>query len=131
MAFIEAGLLCIMEGPNADAELVHLTIAEPVACEVYYDACSMIDRHNRCRQGTLDLEKKIQTQDWAKIFNMSHCGMCVFVALLAYKQVTKIGEDQREFYIKLSEELIDNLFDRRGRAGRERPERSTSMGPYV
>jgi hypothetical protein len=42
------------EDPNADAELVHLTIAQPQACEVYYNACGMIDRHNRCRQDDLD-----------------------------------------------------------------------------
>jgi hypothetical protein len=51
------------EDPNADAELVHQTISQLQAFEVYYNACGMIDRHNRCRQDDLDLEKKIQTQD--------------------------------------------------------------------
>jgi hypothetical protein len=116
------------EDPNAAAELVHLTIAQPEACEVYYNACSMIDRHNRCRQDDLDLEKKIQTQDWARRFNMSLFGMCVVDAWLAYKQVTSSSEDQREFYTKLSEELIDNGWDRRGR-GRDSTANSAVDSP--
>jgi hypothetical protein len=31
------------------------------------------------------LEKKIQTQDWARRFNLSLFGMCVLDAWLAYK----------------------------------------------
>jgi hypothetical protein len=50
------------EDPNADTGLVHLMIAQRMACEVYYNACSMIDRHNRCRPDNLDLDKKMQTQ---------------------------------------------------------------------
>jgi hypothetical protein len=34
---------------------------------------------------------------------------------LAYKQVTKTTKDQSEFYRKLSKELIDNTYNRRGR----------------
>jgi hypothetical protein len=49
---------------------------------------------------------------------MSLFGMCVVDAWLAYKQVTKTKEDQREFYIKLSEELVvDNRYNRSGRGG--------------
>jgi hypothetical protein len=56
----------------------------------------MIDRHkNRCRQNDVGLEKKIvQTQDWAKRFNMSLFGMCVVDGWLAYKQVTKTTDDR-------------------------------------
>jgi hypothetical protein len=103
------------EDPNAEAKLVHLTISQPMACEAYYNACAMIDRHNRCRQDDLDLDKKTQKQDWAKRFNMSLFGMCVVDAWLAFKHVKQTTEDQRDFYIKLSEELIDNSYDRRGR----------------
>jgi hypothetical protein len=59
------------------------------------------------------LEKKIQTQDWAKIFNLSLFGMCVVEARLAFKQTAKTAEDQREFYIKLSKELINKTYNRR------------------
>jgi hypothetical protein len=116
------------EDPNADAELVHLKISQPMACEVYYNACAMIDRHNRCRQDDLDLEKKIQTRDWAKQFNMSLFGMCVVDAWLAFKHVRQTKELQRDFYIKLSEELIDNRYDRRGR-GRERTSNDEPESP--
>jgi hypothetical protein len=120
------------EDQNADAELVHLTIAQPQACKVYYNAYGMIDRHNRCRQDDLDLEKKIQTQDWARRFNMSLFGMCVVDAWLAYKkQVTKTKEDRREFYIKLSEELIDNRYDRRGRGGTANGEQDSPVNSVL
>jgi hypothetical protein len=71
------------EDPNADAELVHLKIARPTSCEVYYNACGMIDRRNRFRQDDLDLEKKMQIQDWVKRFNMLLFRMCVVYAWLA------------------------------------------------
>ena len=32
----------------------------PRIAEIYYDAASQIDRHNRCRQDDLRLEKKFQ-----------------------------------------------------------------------
>jgi hypothetical protein len=98
------------EDPNTDAELIHLESAQPTACEVCYNACGMIDRHNRYRRDNLDLENKIQMQDWANRFSMLPFGIYVVAALLlmlAYKQVTKTTEDQREFYIKLSKELTD------------------------
>ena len=30
--------------------------------EIYYQACSQIDRHNRCRQDDLGLEKKFEVK---------------------------------------------------------------------
>ena len=34
----------------------------PQTAEIYYNAASQIDRHNRCRQYDLRLEKKFQVQ---------------------------------------------------------------------
>ena len=45
---------------NADPVGVNLTITQPNASEIYYGACSKIDRHNRCLQESLDIEKKLQ-----------------------------------------------------------------------
>ena len=36
-------------GTDADTVDVNLTIPQPKASEIYYSACSKIDRHNRCR----------------------------------------------------------------------------------
>jgi hypothetical protein len=44
---------------------------QPKCVELYYSACAMIDRHNRCRQDTLGIEKKIGTLDWDKRVNFS------------------------------------------------------------
>ena len=47
------------EESNAEPERLTLVIDQPKACELYYACCTMVDRHNRCRQATLQLEKTI------------------------------------------------------------------------
>jgi Transposase IS4 len=44
--------------PNAPPEKVVLTIEQPKIAELYYTTCAAIDRHNRCRQDTLGIEKR-------------------------------------------------------------------------
>ena len=75
----------------------------------------MIDRHNRSRQDNLDIEKKIETKDWSKRCNLSIFAICVVDTWLAYKQIGKAYETQQDFYVHLSEELIDNTHDDVGR----------------
>ena len=43
--------------PNADPNMVQLTIPQPITEELYYSACGQIDRHNRCRQERLETKK--------------------------------------------------------------------------
>ena len=50
---------------NADAERVDLEIPQPLAAEVYYRACALVDRHNRSCQDDLMLERKLETKDWS------------------------------------------------------------------
>jgi hypothetical protein len=45
----------------------------------------MIDRHNRCRQNTLGIEKNIGTLDWDKRVNFSVFSMCIIDAWLTWK----------------------------------------------
>ena len=73
------------ETPNAAPERVELTVPQPEAAEICYSACAKIDRHNRCRQADLCLEKKIGTLDWSMRVNMSILGMCIVDSWLAYK----------------------------------------------
>jgi hypothetical protein len=51
---------------NAPREVVELTVPQPQAAEIYYSACDMIDRHNRCRQDDLQLEHKVNSLTWWK-----------------------------------------------------------------
>jgi hypothetical protein len=101
---------------NADATRVELTIPQPIACEIYYDTCAQIDRHNRMRQDDLMLERKLGTMDWSLRVNLSIFGMCVVDSWLMYSKCTETEEKQREFYEMLAEEMIDNTHDQvRGR----------------
>ena len=121
----------VNEEANADPEHVDLEVRQPKASELYYSACAMVDRHNRCRQDDLDLEKKLGTQDWSKRLNMSLVGICIVDAWLAYSQVTQFKQEiQSEFYSFLAEELIDNRVDEgvRGRVRRRSTHQHTFDG---
>jgi hypothetical protein len=101
---------------NADAQRVELTIPQPLACEIYYDTCAQIDRHNRMRQDDLMLERKLGTMDWSHRVNLSIFGMCVVDSWLMFSKSTETEEKQRDFYELLAEEMIDNTHDQvRGR----------------
>ena len=97
-----------------------LIIDQPKACELYYNCCAMIDRHNRCRQKDLSLEMKLVTRDWSKRINISLLSICIVDSWLAYTGITEDKkEKQKDFYGYLAEELIDNRYDERG-GSRER-----------
>jgi Transposase IS4 len=51
--------------PNAKPKLELITINQTEAGQVYYEGCGKIDQHNRHRQDSLNLEKKVQTMDWS------------------------------------------------------------------
>ena len=107
--------------PNANAERVFVTVDQPKACEVYYSACGKIDQHNRHRQDSLNLEKKIQVRDWAKRVNISLFGMTIVDTWLVFHGCTEAPETQKEFYTLLAEELIDNSYDNIGGLQRRSP----------
>ena len=50
------------EDNNEDAVRQELTISQPKYSEIYYDMCAAIGQHNRHRQDTLRIEKKMQTK---------------------------------------------------------------------
>ena len=99
---------------------VHLVVPQPVAAEVYYDACGKIDQHNRDRQATLGLERKFRTHDWSMRVNMSILSMCLVDSWRIWMRINNINEGdtaietQKQFYGYLSAELIDNNYDRVG-----------------
>ena len=98
---------------EAGAKRVKLTVPQPKVCEIYYSACAQIDRHNRCRQDDLDLEKKVGTKDWSFRVNCSLLSMVIVDSWLLYSgaQGSRYHLGQRQFYETLATELIDNTFD--------------------
>ena len=101
----------VSEEPNASPERVRLEIPQPQAAEPCCDACGMIDRHNRCRQDDLMLERKLGMLDWLMWVNTSLLGMCIVDSWCACSQCTTTQERQKDFYSFLAEELIDNCHD--------------------
>ena len=106
------------EQNDTEAERQELTVPQPEACEIYYATCGVIDQHNRHRQDTLSLEKKLQTRSWDKRVTSSLFAMYCVDAWLMYKGCTTDKPDQspklsqKEFYCQLAEELIDNNQER-------------------
>ena len=98
--------------PDADPECVELHIPQPLACEIYYDTCARIDQHNRYRQDFLQLERKLEINDWSMRVNLSILGMIVVDTYLVYTQCTlEKNEKPADFFEALAEELIDNEFE--------------------
>ncbi len=54
-----------------------VTVRQPQVCETYFSACAQVDRHNRCRQDDLNLEKKVGTHHWSFRARMSLLGICI------------------------------------------------------
>lgn len=116
---------------NADPELVELVVKQPLACEIYYETCGLIDQHNRHRQDTLQLEKKIETKDWATRIGTTLFGMMIVDTWLVFKGATCSSESQQDFYTYLAEELIDNTYDQVGGASSTRTRSSTTTSPEI
>jgi hypothetical protein len=55
-------------------ERVKFSVPKPQAVELYYSACSKIDRHDRFRQYDLMLERKFVTHDWSMRVNLYPIG---------------------------------------------------------
>ncbi len=117
---------------NADPERVDIEVPIPKAAELYYKVCGKIDQHNRDRQDTLGIERKIRTNDWSMRVNLSILGMIIVDTWKAYSQLTfgtghdEHEETQKEFYGHLSAELIDNTYDCIGRRRSRSPDQVTT-----
>jgi hypothetical protein len=99
---------------NAEPELVDKRVSQPEVAVVYYSGCAKIDQHNRRRQADLQLETKIQTNDWSVRVNLSIFGMVVVDAFNLCRGCTA-GQlpycDQKWFYETLALDLIENDHD--------------------
>lgn len=93
---------------------MQLTVPQPKVCETYYSACSQIDRHNRCRQDDLKLERKLETKDWTFRVNTSLLAITIVYSWFLYSgaEGSRGHMSTGKFYERLATELIDNAFDR-------------------
>ena len=99
---------------NLDAEHVEFSIQQPKVAEIYYTCCSKIDMHNRDRQDTLGIERKIVVHDWSKRVNLSILSINFVDTWKVWDLTTNVGVDQetqKEFYSKLLAEMIENNLD--------------------
>jgi Transposase IS4 len=101
---------------NASPTKIKLTIPQPKAAETYYSVCSAIDKHNRDRQDTLMIERKLKTHDWSTRVNLSIFAVIIVDCWKVYNKLTftsenNSGEVQKEFYAHLAAEMIDNNYD--------------------
>jgi hypothetical protein len=80
---------------------------------MYYSRRAQIDRQNLCRQDDLILERKIGTHDWSFRINCSLLGIIIVDAWLVHSggRGARATMEQRSFYEKLADQLIDNQFD--------------------
>lgn len=88
-------------------------VRTPLATTQYHDVASIIARHNRVRQDSIDLEKAIGTQNWVFRFASTVIG----VILTDCSQLYHFGSSGRQrlsphsFFSILGTEMIDNDFD--------------------
>jgi hypothetical protein len=69
---------------NCGPQRVTFQIKQPIVAELYYDCCAMVDRHNRCRQDDLMLERKFVSMDWSVRVGHSLLGMIIVDSWLLY-----------------------------------------------
>lgn len=113
------------------AERVPLTVRLPQVAETYYACCSQIDRHNRCRQDDLCLERKLVTHDWAMRVCLTLLGVYIVDAWLMHRGARGPAACllQSHFYEQLATELMDNTFDTSGTRERSVRESARADAP--
>lgn len=97
------------QGPRRE----EIVVQQPRVVEHYYGGCAAIDQHNRHRQDTLSLERKIEVKGWDKRVNIGLLAVCIVDSWLLYKggRGAKPALTQNRFYERLAEELVENTYD--------------------
>ena len=94
---------------HAAPVMQHLQVRQPEACEDYFVGNGMIDEHNRLRQSSFQLERKLKVRDWDLRVNHGILGM-VDVDTIRFGRAMGWWPDitPHEFYLDLAHEMIDN-----------------------
>jgi hypothetical protein len=85
----------------------------PEVCQTYFKTASQSDRHNRCRQDNLGIEKSFEVKDWYCRVNTTLLSMRIIDAWLLHKRspCPREPKSPSEFYVPLAEGLIENSYD--------------------
>lgn len=121
------------QGPPVRVELV---VPQPKAAETYYKTSGAIDHHNRDRQDTLGIERKLITKDWSKRVNLTILAMIIVDTYKVYKGLTfpeghPNPEKQKDFYSYLIAELIRNTYDTVGGQARNAAVAAAAAAPPI
>ena len=103
--------LCqVNKDKNAPPVMQHLEVRQPEACELYFVGNGKIDEHNRVRQASFQLERKLKVNDWDLRVNHRIMGMNDDVDTLRFGKAMGWWPDitPHEFYLDLCHKMIDN-----------------------
>ena len=100
---------------NRMAERLLIEVPMPRASEIYFDACGMIDSHNRIREMS-GIDRHIRTNNWATRVNLSILAMIFVDSYLLYKACggQNASLNPKLYFEKLAQELIDTNEDNEG-----------------
>ena len=89
------------------AERLIIRVPMPRASQLYFDACGMIDSHNRIRE-ICGIEKRVRTHEWSTRVNLGILSMMYVDAYLLYKACcgTSAKLDPKKFFEQLAGEML-------------------------
>jgi len=96
-------------------EHTQIVIQNPLIVWMYYLFNDLVDRHNRLRQDSLNLEKKVEVKEWSFRLITSLLGIIVINAYLMHKN-SRVHHSSDKYSIKmfirlLAGEMIRNTLD--------------------
>ena len=74
-----------MEADRERTQKETIVVPQPSFVEEYYDTCAIVDQHNRSRQDSLRLEKKVEVKECSKCFTLGILDVCIVDAYMLYK----------------------------------------------
>lgn len=123
-----------LRGTEQGASHILITVSMTSVIQTYYQSSSSIDRHSRCRQDDLMLERKLGTKRWDIRLNYSILGIIVFDSWPVYCGLNGPGKEltQRWYYEELATLLIkQNQIDSRGSSSVEQNENRAATGIHL
>ena len=98
----------IDDTPKAKPEMVDVTVQQLLAGDLYYAGNAAIYEHNRIRQQSFKMEKKLQVKDWQKRLNHSILVIGDVDTYNFRKAMEWSEETPYKFYHFLAQEMINN-----------------------
>ena len=110
------------------AERLIITVPMPRASQLYFDACGMIDSHNRLCELS-GIEKRVRTQNWATRVNLGILSMMYVDAYLLYRAScgTSAKLDPKQFFEQLASKMLQFSLDDGKKTTRGKRKRDESL----